>query len=629
MKVQVIFADATKTKVVFELVISAVDRVADVKERIVSIQVTPFSEQDLVFKGNVLDDALLISESGIEEGDSVGFVIKASEATFAQQLSELLKARTVAAEELALMYTHKYGVTANEALMMVGFEGSLPDFISEQKRFLFTKGRVTSSAQAPANKAPVSRTKTLTLHLNVKQPTPLPSAWDDNDGDVAKPLASVEVVADMEETVASICTRAAPGAHISDAFPELELQLDGHALDNSFTISACCLSNCSPLTLAAKASDESLTRQLVDVLSGHGQMPVSELNLLYSDKFEIAADKVLSTIGQRQRRRLIEFLREKQEHFVVKGTSVALVSAGIPSGPSSTTAFSEHMRCLKLHERVCSRGFRVEVARAIASAVTTLMQAAFLSVHHVVVGGAVGKDTALEGSANAEVTFFLEGLTAAGHETRLPGLLKSIVVGLEDQRDSGIHVIGVYGDAVRLEMDCLSTVEVRVAPLFGTHGQTLRALEEATTPQMQRFLEAALACQQVRFVKKQAEPVKVTARLLKWWRGQQQWHSRVALPSDELLDLIAIHIATQMPPDEGYDQGVAMRLAAKLMARFDEAHIVWQTPCYGNRKISSKLLEQRPLLMDPANPFVNLADRAVFDPAEMIALVAKSSPCLI
>jgi hypothetical protein len=359
-------------------------------------------------------------------------------------------------------------------------------------------------------------------------------------------------------------------------------------------------------------------------------MPLSELNLLYSDKFGIAASQVLGTLSQQCRRpRLIEFLREQPEHFIVKGTSVSLAAEGIPSGPSGASAFSEHMRCLRLHERVSSRGFRVEVARAVAAAVTSLMQATFLSVHHVVAGGAAGRDTAIEGSANLEVTVFVEGLPAAGQETQLPGFLKSVVIGLKDQLESGIHVDGVLGDAVRLEMDGLTSVEVRLAPVFETHGQTLQALENANTPQTRRLLEAALDGQQVRFVKKQAEPVKVTARLLKWWRCQQQWSSKLTRPSDDLLDLIAIHVATRMPPDESYDQGVAMRLAAKLMAHFDDAHIVLQTPYYGIQKISSMLLEQRPLLMDPANPFANHADGTSFDPAEMMALVAQASFCLV
>jgi hypothetical protein len=424
--------------------------------------------------------------------------------------------------------------------------------------------------------------------------------------------------------------RAAADARTSGAFPELEFQLDGKALDSSSKVSACCLQDGSHLTFAVKASGTSLAGQLAEVLGEFGQMPISELNLLYSGKFGIAADQVLSTLGQqRRRRRLIEFLRENPQHFVVKGTSVDVATESIPSGRLDGTAFSEHMCCLQLHERVSSRSFRVEVARAIAVAVTSLMQAAFLSVQHVVVGGSAGRDTAIEGSANAEVTIFVEGLQTAGHETRLPEMLRSMAIRLEDQRESGIHVDGVYGDVVRLDMDGLTSVEVRLAPVFDTHSQALQALEEANTPHMHQLLEAALAGQQVRFVKKQVEPVKVTARLLKWWRGQQQWSSKIARPSDDLLDLIAVHVATRMPPHEGYDQGVAMRLAASVMARFDDAQIVWQIPCYGSRKVSSALLEQRPLLMDPANPFKNLADSAVFDPAEMIASVAKGMLCSI
>ena len=39
--------------------------------------------------------------------------------------------------------------------------------------------------------------------------------------------------------------------------------------------------------------------------------------------------------------------------------------------------------------------------------------------------------------------------------------------------------------------------------------------------------------------------VKVTIRLMKWWREQQEWECELTRPSDELLELIALHDARQ------------------------------------------------------------------------------------
>ena len=58
----------------------------------------------------------------------------------------------------------------------------------------------------------------------------------------------------------------------------------------------------------------------------------------------------------------------------------------------------------------------------------------------------------------------------------------------------------------------------------------------------------------------------------------------------------------------------------ELMTGFNTMQVVWpeRCRCYRQADIPQTLLQQRPLLMDPVNPFVNVADPDAFDPREMM-----------
>lgn len=152
------------------------------------------------------------------------------------------------------------------------------------------------------------------------------------------------------------------------------------------------------------------------------------------------------------------------------------------------------------------------------------------------------------------------------------------------------------------------------APVFGTYAQTVQALGEHG-PEARRFYASSLVEQRVQFIARQPGHVKVTIRLLKWWRDQQEWSGRLSRPGDELLELMAIYSAVQTKP---VDQRKAIANVMSLLSRFDELRIVWSN-FYTKGDVWAPLLKQRPLLMDPVNPFVNIADSQAFDAAELMA----------
>jgi len=108
----------------------------------------------------------------------------------------------------------------------------------------------------------------------------------------------------------------------------------------------------------------------------------------------------------------------------------------------------------------------------------------------------------------------------------------------------------------------------------------------------------------------------MTMRLLKWWRDQQSWSNARSCPKDEILELMAVYSAVQTKPT---DQRMAIANVMSLLSRFNEMRIVWSN-FYSKDDVWTPLLRQRPLLMDPTNPFVNVADPQTFDATELIEL---------
>jgi len=294
------------------------------------------------------------------------------------------------------------------------------------------------------------------------------------------------------------------------------------------------------------------------------------------------------------------------------------------TSPEPILTSAESQQYLDLHNKICSRPFNSTIAQAVKEVVDAVSEVVFLNVDHVVKGGSVGKGTAISGASDAEVVFFLKGLPPSGHEKWLPPLLRSVagVLGEGLEGRAGVQDVAVTEDSVQLSVlvgKAPVLVHLRFSPVFGTYTQAVQALGQQG-PEARRFYAASVVEQRVQFIARQPGPVKVTIRLLKWWRDQQEWSGRLTTPSDEILELLAVYSAVQTRPA---DQRQAIANVMSLLSRFEELRIVWSN-FYTKADIWAPLLRQRPLLMDPVNPFVNIAEPQAFDPRELMA-VAKTT----
>jgi len=378
-----------------------------------------------------------------------------------------------------------------------------------------------------------------------------------------------------------------------------------------------------------------------------GRMDIQSLCSKFTQKFNVSIQSVVSM-------RPAEFLEKEKDLFAVAGRGqVTLRSAfgeqqksEAPSQPRAqrqqrdevkavqarapvdsdesdtrVAESSDSQEYLDLHNTISGRSFNSKVAQTLNDIVEVVTEKSFLNISQVVKGGSVGKGTAITDTTDAEVVFLLKGMPAGQQSKWLPPLLKAVAAVLTEHLKDGHGVEGICttDDSVHMKVKGCVNVDLRFSPDFETYSEVIQAMGQQR-PDMRKHFKAALVKEQVQFVSKQPGQVKVTMRLLKWWRNQQRWSSALTTPSDELLELIAVYSALQTKPR---DQRTAIANAMSLMARFEELRIVWSN-FYGKEEIWSPLLQQRPLLMDPVNPYVNVADPQNFDASELMSL-AKST----
>lgn len=387
----------------------------------------------------------------------------------------------------------------------------------------------------------------------------------------------------------------------------------------------------------------SVTGEVEQILKAHGgSMDIKDLCTKFVQKFNVSLSTIVG--GSKPQ----DYLAREVELFTVssRGQVALKCATKAPKAPRSNpgtgppkrqevdsaggaelsadldeSAVAEGQQYLDLHNKICGRAFSSRVQQALASVVEALSQASFINVDHVVKGGSVGKGTAINGLTDAEVIFFVHGLPQVGHDRWLPPLLRAAAGVLEEHfgGDRSVEGLQVTEDSVRFFAKGLVTVDIKFSPVFASYAQTVQVLGEQG-PETRRLYGASLVEQRTQFISRQPSAVKVTIRLLKWWRDQQEWSNKLVRPTDEILELMAVYSAVQTRPS---DQRQAIANVMSLLARFDELRIVWSN-YYNKDDVWAPLLRQRPLLMDPVNPFVNVAEPQVFDARELMNAAAST-----
>merc|ERR1719326_90552 len=274
----------------------------------------------------------------------------------------------------------------------------------------------------------------------------------------------------------------------------------------------------------------------------------------------------------------------------------------------------------ELHTKISSRSFNSRVAQALSTIKELVETKLFLNVVEVVKGGSVGKGTAITDCEDAELVFFVKGLPTEGHQKWLPPLLRSVQSTLVEHLPADMATsIECMDDCVRMSVKGSVTVHLRFSPAFENYVKTVQALG-ALGPYARKPFEPSFVKERTQFVAKQPGHVKVTMRLLKWWRDQQAWSCALTRPSDFALELIAIYASQQCGK---VTQAQMIANCMSLLSRFYQLRVVWSN-YYDPSDVWSPLMLQKPLLMDPVNPFSNVADPQDFDARELMSFAAKT-----
>jgi len=274
----------------------------------------------------------------------------------------------------------------------------------------------------------------------------------------------------------------------------------------------------------------------------------------------------------------------------------------------------------ELHTKISSRSFNSRVAQALSTIKELVETKLFLNVVEVVKGGSVGKGTAITDCEDAELVFFVKGLPTEGHKKWMPSLLRSVEAVLQANLSADEAAdIEVTETSVRVNVRNQVTVDLKFSPAFDSYASTVQALG-ASGPDARKPFEASFVKERTQFVAKQPGNVKVTIRLLKWWREQQAWSCALTRPSDYVIELIAIYAYQQCGK---LTQSQMIANCMSIFARFDQLRVMWSN-YYDQKDVWSPLMMQRPLLMDPVNPFANIVDPQDFDPRELTSFASTT-----
>jgi hypothetical protein len=467
----------------------------------------------------------------------------------AQQLSGLLQARDLSADELGLLYCYKYGASVKQALKLLGFEGKLDDFVAKQKILTMNNGCVAA----------------------VREDTSL------------KPFSAAEEVAQILRS------------HPTDVMDIKELSAK---FSQKFGVRLSSIVGCKVV--------EFLSKSPLFLVHNHQRVSLKGVqkksNVVTTCSATEACIDAPPGLGGDAPPGL-----GGNEEIVSDSDSVESVDA---------------QQYLDLNDKICSRTFNSKVTQTINDFVSILSENCFLDIDHVVIGGSVGKGIAITEAANADITLFVRGLPLTRHSSWLPQLLRGVAGSLpESLPEHELTNTHITEESIQFSIVGSSSVDVSIfiSPAFESYAKTLQVITEQG-PESRKLYSPSLSRERTQFISRQPSSVRTTIRLMKWWRNQQEWSSQLTCPSDDILELVTVYSAIQTKPT---DQKTAVANVMSCLSRFNQLRVVWSN-YYSKDDVWGPLLRQRPLLMDPTNPLLNMADPKTFDPQELIAMAQST-----
>jgi hypothetical protein len=459
-------------------------------------------------------------------------------------------------------------------------------------------------------------------------------------------------------------------------FTGAQLVIDGHVRQEEDRLGDCHITPTSQLSMTVQATESHLCQQFAELLKSR-HLSIDELSLLYAYKHSVNVKHALKIIGYDGG--LKEFVQGmKQCHLAIEGNYVALVQESsalkpfclfeeinliLQNGPldikyvkkafvdkfgtnigsiansrpldfflkhdetyyvdgrviylrkhwdeseqappgleSQGEMQATEKKFLQLHEEICSEINGMKMNDLFDDALNTIKDEIFLDVSHVVKLSSHGKGTCIVGDSHlGDALFCVENLPQ-----QKEALQKSVRSALLLQ-NADIDLVEVVQDRFEVQM-YRHTFSFTLVPVLDN---LPRNAGKVMIFESERIL----------FVAKQPECIKKTIRLLKWWRNQQTWRSQQARPCDFILELIAIYSAIKTKPD---NQHAAIANVMQFLSQFASLRIVWSN-YYKVDAINCRMLERRPLLLDPVDATIDVVQETGFDSAQLMHYASCTS----
>lgn len=353
-----------------------------------------------------------------------------------------------------------------------------------------------------------------------------------------------------------------------------------------------------------------------------------------------------------------EFLRRYPDIFVmtgggnvglreVLGPDAVSVPPPPPRMPKSAQAHDpspEDLSGIELTDDVyreihahCMKGSSVQaIVERLTPICQKMKQASFLALEEVVLGGAAGKGL-FSTSTAGEVVLFVRQLPFKSFCEWLPHILETLAPVMEYQ------LATEHAEHFKVEKDHVSftirggdfdlPVKVFLSPVFKDRAHLLACLHDAN-PAERSYFYPAMIKERNEFVSKESEETKVLIQLMSIWLSKLGLHGTSA-PTDWMFELLVIHICRQLKKPEKeepkFDMAEMVINALETFAHFETLKVSWvdtKDARYAFEDIWKPLLSHTPLLMDPLNPFCNLADMNCFDSRRFAAAAGNESRLL-
>eukprot|EP00434_Breviolum_minutum_P031403 symbB.v1.2.027772.t1/scaffold2874.1/size68342/4 len=297
--------------------------------------------------------------------------------------------------------------------------------------------------------------------------------------------------------------------------------MKGQVLEGSQTLGSY-IKEASTVHVQSNISKALLLQQLAGLLNGRC-LSVTELGDLYCYRYGAPVTRALELLGRRST--LKDFLKDNLEHFSLHAGSVKQREASNNSTVRTTTFGALNQRYLDLDSEITSCKSIEEAEACFELAIQSAAGGSY-GIKRVIRGGSLGRGTAFVGNADAEALLLLDGTSPMDRATWLPPLLTEMastlrkdMTGKADVVDDTIH-LSFPGSLVVLSFDAVS-------------GSFALAAER-----------------KARLFAKMSPATKVTMRLLKWWRNQQNWSNDQLRPCDLVLEELVSSTANTSPEDQ-------------------------------------------------------------------------------